>query len=299
MGREPMETIRTRELEIGYRDEGPRDGPAVLLLHGWPDDASTWDEVAPTLHAGGLRTITPALRGFDPTRFLDRDAPRTGNTGILALDAIALLDGLGVDRFAIAGHDWGSNMAEALAVGWPDRVERIALLSTPPRLGGMATPPFWHARLQWYHWFQATERGAAAVREDPKGFARIMWETWSPAGWFDEPTFSRVARAFEDPDWVEVTLHSYRSRWGEAEPDPRSRWLEDQVQATRTLSLPALYFQGEVDGVNPPPCSEQVAEKFTGPFERIVLPGVGHFPTREAPDQVARRLADHFLAPPG
>jgi pimeloyl-ACP methyl ester carboxylesterase len=173
-------------------------------------------------------------------------------------------------------------------------VERIAMLSTPSRLGGLTTPPFWHARLQWYHWFQATERGAQAVRDNPKGFARIMWETWSPEGWFDEATFERVARSWSNPDWIDVTFHSYRSRWDEAEPDPQSRWLDDKVKETATLPLPTIYFQGELDGVNPPPTSQTVGEKFTGQFERIVVPGVGHFPTREAPTEVARRLVAHF-----
>jgi hypothetical protein len=143
-------------------------------------------------------------------------------------------------------------MAETLAVGWSHRVERIAMLSTPPRLGGMPTSPFWHARLQWYHWFQATRRGAQAVRENPKGFARLMWETWSPKGWVDEATFNRVSASFDNPDWVDVTLHSYRSRWDEANPDPTSQWLDDKVKQTKTLALPAIYFQGELDGVNPP-----------------------------------------------
>jgi pimeloyl-ACP methyl ester carboxylesterase len=150
------------------------------------------------------------------------------------------------------------------------------------------------ARLQWYHWFQATKRGAQAFRDDGKGFARIMWETWSPSGWFDEATFERVAASFENPDWIDVTLHSYRSRWEEAAPDSASKWLDDKTNATKTLALPTIYFQGELDGVNPPPTSEKVAEKFTCPFERIVLPGVGHFPTREAPQEVAARLVTHF-----
>ena len=194
--------------------------PVVLLLHGWPDDASTWAAVASALQAAGLRTVPPTLRGFGDTRFTIDAAPRTGNSGIHAMDQIALMDALGIERFMIAGHDWGSNIAEALAVGWPDRVERIAMLSTPPRLGGMPTPPFWHAQLQWYHWFMATARGAQAVRDDHKGFAHIHWVNWAPPGWFDEATFDAVARSFEHPDWAEVTLHSYRSRWNEAEPDP-------------------------------------------------------------------------------
>jgi pimeloyl-ACP methyl ester carboxylesterase len=285
--------IQTRLLEIAYRDDGPPDAPVVLLLHGWPDDSSTWDAVSPILNAAGLRTIAPTTRGFGATRFLSPDTPRTGDAARLALDAIEMLDAMGVQTFVVAGHDWGASMAEMLAVGWPDRVERIAMLSTPPRLGGLTTT-FRHARLQWYQWFQTTERGEQAVRDDAKGFARIMWETWSPPGWFDAAAFDRVATSFENPDWVDITLHSYRSRWGEAEPDSASKWLGDQLKMTGTLALPTIYVQGEVDGVNPPWTSEMVSEKFTGPFERIVLPGVGHFPTREAPAEVAARLALHI-----
>lgn len=281
-------------LQYHYHVAGPADGPVVLLVHGWPDDASTWDEVAPVLNAAGLRTIVPTLRGFGGTRFIDASAPRTGNSGILAIDMIALLDALGVERFMVAGHDWGANVAEALAVGWPDRVERMAMLSTPPRLGGMPTPPFWHAELEWYHWFMATARGARAVADDRTGFAHRHWQNWGPPGWFDEATFRRVARSFENPDWVEVTLHSYRARWDEAAPDPASTWLEDRVKATETLSLPTLYVQGAADGVNPPAASKDVPTKFDGPFAFMLLPGVGHFPQREAPAAVADALVRLF-----
>ena len=194
----------------------------------------------------------------------------------------------------VAGHDWGSNTAEALAVGWPKRVVRMAMLSTPPRLGGMPTPSFEQAQRQWYHWFQATGRGAEAVRADPKGFAHIMWVNWSPEGWFDEAEFAETAKAFENPDWVDVTLHSYRARWDEAKPDPRSRRLEAKVKATKTLALPTLYISGKVDGVNPPVTAKTVPEKFSGPFKHVQLPGVGHFPAREAPDVVAEHLIEHF-----
>ena len=289
-----MPTILTSLLEITYRDDGPRDGPVILLLHGWPDDSSTWDAIIPTLNDAGWRTLAPTTRGFGGTRFLSPETPRTGNAAMLVLDVVEMVDALGIDRFSVAGHDWGANMAGMLAVGWPDQVERIAMLSSLPALGGLADPSFRHARLQWYHWFQATRRGEQAVRKDGRGFARIMWDTWSPPGWFDQGTFDRVAASFENPDWVEVTLHSYRSRWGEAEPDPASSWLDEMVKATKTLALPAIYLQGELDGVNPPETSERVAEKFTGPFERIIMAGVGHFPTREAPAEVAARLVKHF-----
>lgn len=287
-----MAYIATVDVDIHYQVHGRPDGPAAFLIHGWPDDASTWDAALPVLIETGCRLIVPTLRGFGQSRFRDAAAPRTGDSAIHAMDTKALADALEIDRFAVIGHDWGANIAEAMAVGWPKQVDRIALLSTPPRLGGLQTPPFWHAQRQWYHWFMATERGAEAVRRDHKGFARIMWTNWSPEGWFDDATFDAVSHSFDNPDWAEVTLHSYRSRWGEGEPDPRSRWLSDAVKGTKTLPLPALYVQGEVDGVNPPATSENVGEKFTGPFERIVVPDVGHFPQREAPEQVGELLAE-------
>ena len=287
-----MALLTTDLLDIDYVDTGPANAPAVLLLHGWPDDRSTWDEVVPALQVAGFRIIVPSLRGFGDTRFRDDQTLRTGNSGVHALDMFALLDGIGVERVAIVGHDWGANIAEAMAVARPDHVHRLAMLSTPPRLGGMATPPFWHAQRQWYHWFMATERGAQAVRDDPIGFAHIHWCNWSPAGWFDEATFAKVARSFANPDWVDVTLHSYRARWDEAEPDPASRWLEEQVKATTSLSLPTLYLHGAEDGVNPPATAAQVAAKFTGWFRRVELPGVGHFPQRENPPAVIAALLD-------
>jgi pimeloyl-ACP methyl ester carboxylesterase len=289
-----MPSITTPKLEIWYEEGGRDVGPALLLLHGWPDDATTWDRVSPSLNAAGFRTIAPMTRGFGATRFLSPSTRRTGNAAILAIDAIEMLDALRIEHVCVAGHDRGSNIAEMLAVGWPDRVRRIAMLSTPSRLGGLKTSPFWHARLQWYHWFQATKRGVEAVRRDPRGFARIMWETWSPPGWFEDATFDRVSRSFDNPDWLDVTLHSYQSRWDEAIPDPESQWLDDKVKATHTLGIPTLYIQGAQDGVNPPQTSEKMGEKFTGPFQRVVLEDVGHFPTREAPEDVAARLIDHF-----
>jgi pimeloyl-ACP methyl ester carboxylesterase len=235
-------------------------------------------------------------RGFGGTRFLFERTRRTGNVGILCLDAIELMDALKVDRFFVADLDWGSNIAEALALNWPKRVTRIAMLSTPSRLGGLQTPPFHIARLYWYHWFQATKRGAEAVAKDPKGFARIMWDTWSPPGWFEEETFRDVAVSFANPDWADVTNHSYCSRWGEAAVDPRSVEIETNIKTTKRLKTPTIFFHSALDGVSPPAITERMSEKFVGPFERIVLEGVGHFPTREAPEMVGKRLVAHFIA---
>jgi pimeloyl-ACP methyl ester carboxylesterase len=202
------------------------------------------------------------------------------------MDAIALMDGLGIERFSVVGHDWGSHIAECLAIGWPDRVERIALLSSTPRMGGLRTPPFPQAQLYWYQWFMATKRGAEAIDKDRAGYAPVQWGYWAPDGLFD------------NPDWLDVTLHSYRVRWEEAEPDPRSIWLEKQVKATKSLSLPAIFVQGMEDGVTPVAMSEDVHKKFTGPFERILLQNVGHFPQREDPEAVARELSVFLEARP-
>ena len=283
------------DLDVAYTLAGLPDAPAVLLLHGWPDDASTWDLVADELIAIGFRTVVPSLRGFGETRFRSGAAPRTGDTGILAMGAIGLMDALGIGRFTVIGHDWGSSVAEALAVGWPDRIERIALVSTSPRLGGMPTPSFQQAQLDWYQWFIATDRGAQAVREDRRGFAHLHWVNWGPPGWFDEATFTRVAQAWDNPDWVDVTLHSYRSRWGVTAPDPRGRWVEAKVKASDTLRLPTLIVQGEADGVSPPVALESVSDKFTGLFELVTLRGVGHLPQREAPEALVSHLIS-FLA---
>ncbi|MGO4567602.1 alpha/beta hydrolase [Rhizobium sp. 2YAF20] len=166
----------------------------------------------------------------------------------------------------------------------------IALLSSMPRLGGLAMPPFSQAQRYWYHWFMATERGAKAIADDRKSFTHLQWENWGPDDWFDERTFEQVSKSFDNPDWVAVTLHSYRVRCGEAEPDARSLWLEDPIKEKKTLSLPAIYIQGDEDGVNPPKVSENVHEKFTGPFQRILLQNVGHFPQREDPESTAKEL---------
>jgi pimeloyl-ACP methyl ester carboxylesterase len=288
-----MASICTKQLQVEVRDSGPRAGAAILLLHGWPDDATAWDGISPTLNEAGFRTIAPMLRGFGGTRFLSAKTRRTGNVGILAMDAIELMDALSIRRFHVAGHDWGANTAEALAVGWPDRISRIAMMSTPSRLGGLPTPSFEQARRQWYHWFQATERGAVAVKQDPRGFAHIMWTTWSPEGWFEPGEFKRVAKSFNNRDWAAVTLHSYRSRWGEAAVDPRSRKLEAKIKLTKRLDTPTIFFHGEKDGVTPPSGSEGMAKKYTR-FRRIVLKGVGHFPPREAGPLVAAELRAHF-----
>ncbi|MGI4865216.1 MAG: alpha/beta fold hydrolase [Janthinobacterium lividum] len=287
-----MPTVRTELLAIAYEEGGPADGPPVLLLHGWPDAARGWAAVAQRLQAAGWRTIIPYLRGTAPTQFLDPHTPRIGAGVALAQDAIDLLDALHLDQVAVVGHDWGARAAYTLAALFPERITAIATLALAYQPHGRFTlPGFAQSRLFWYQWFQCTEAGAAAVRQDPAGFARIQWDTWSPPGWFNEAEFAATAAHFNEPDWAAITLHAYRSRWlpGEA-TDPRYEALQQRLHETEHLTVPTLLIQGAADTCDAPQESEGLDQYFTAGYRRLLLEGVGHFPHREAPDAVATAI---------
>jgi pimeloyl-ACP methyl ester carboxylesterase len=280
----------TPTLRIAYEDGGPKNGPAVLLLHGSPDDPRTWDAVATALQAAGFRTIVPYLRGFGPTVFLSADTMRSGEMVAMAQDAIDLADALGLKTFAVAGHDWGARIAYVLAAAFPERVRRIAALSVGWQPGELATPSLEQVRKYWYQWFMATARGKETVRRDPKAFARIQWDTWAPKGWFSEAEFDATARSFENADWPAITLHSYTVRWGEADKDPRYAALDRRAMSVQSIAVPALMIQGGADGVTLAATTEGKDRYFSGGYRRVVLDGVGHFPTREKPEEVSRLL---------
>jgi pimeloyl-ACP methyl ester carboxylesterase len=285
----------TPALRVAYLEAGPADGRPALLVHGWPDDATTWEQVAPALHDAGWHTYAPWLRGFGATRFRDSRIRRSGEIAAFTQDALDLVDALGIDRFAAIGHDWGARVAAALASTRPERISHCAMLSVPWQPGPLATPPLPQTRAFWHQWFATTRRGEEFVREHGKAFAREMWDTWSPPGWFDDAEFDRVAASFANPDWVEITLHSMRVRWQEAEPDPRYAGLAAAQLAAKTIDVPALMLQGGADTVSLPVSSEGKERYFTASYERRVLPGVGHFLTREAPSQVAASLNELLL----
>jgi len=291
-----VDRVRTDVLEICYETGGPPGGTPVFLVHGWPDAPRGWDAVARPLEADGWRTIRPYLRGFGPTRFRSADIPRAGHGVALAQDIVDLADALGLDRFAIVGHDWGARAAYTVAALFPHRVTAIAALALAYQPGGTFTiPGFSQARAFWYQWFLCLDQGADAVRRDPLGFARIQWDTWSPPGWFDEAEFAATAENFTNPDWVPVTLSAYRARFlpGEVR-DPRYDLLERRLRETGTLSRPALMMQGAADLCDEPQSSEGLDRFFTGGYTRIVLNGVGHFPHREAPVEVAQAVLRHL-----
>lgn len=282
----------TRFLRIAYRAAGPLDGAPVLLLHGWPDDASTWDAIVPALHASGYRTFAPWLRGFGPTRFLRGDTLRSGEIAAMAQDALDFMDAQGVDRFAVVGHDWGARIAYLLAATQPQRLRCCAALSLDWQPGALPTPDLEQAQAFWYQWFMATRRGADVLRAQGRAFARRMWETWSPSGWFDDAGFDAVAASFDNPDWVEVTLHSYRVRWEQADPDPQHADLARRAREATGIQVPVLAIHGAADRCILPPRGEGGAAYFRAGHQRRMLAGVGHFPTREAPQLVAQWLVD-------
>ncbi len=294
-----MQQISTPVLKIAYEIAGPPDGPAVLLLHGWPDDIRAWRGVAPSLHAAGLRTIIPFLRGCGETAFLSDTTIRDGRAVALAQDAIDLANGLGIQTLAVAGHDWGSRAAYTLAALFPERITHVVgiALSFQPR-GEFKIPSFPQARRFWYQWFMALDRGAEAVRADPTGFARIQWDTWSPSGWFDNTEFEITSRSFANPDWVDVTLNAYRTRWRSEITDPRYDHLQQKLKQIETLATPTVMIQGGSDFCDGPAESEGMERFFTAGYQRIVLDGVGHFPPRESPAAVSKAILAHLSSSP-
>lgn len=285
----------TPTLRIAYLCGGPADGRPLMLLHGWPDDATTWDAIVPRLHAAGFRTYRPWLRGCGPTRFRSNDTPRSGETAALAQDALDFADALGLDRFALAGHDWGARTTYFLACTQPHRIVRCAALSLAWQPGLLPTPGLRQAQAFWYQWFMRTERGADTVRREGRAFARMMWDTWSPPGWFDEATFDRVARSFlENPDWAQITVHSYRVRWQEADTDPAYAASSKAALDATHIAVPTLMLQGDDDRVILPETSVGKEPFFTAGYARELVRGVGHFPTREAAREVGVRLATFF-----
>jgi pimeloyl-ACP methyl ester carboxylesterase len=287
--------IQTTLLEISYDVGGPPGGPPVLLLHGWPDDIRGWCGVAPLLQSAGYRTIAPYLRGFGSTCFRSPETPRDARGVALAQDAIDLADALGISSFAVVGHDWGARAAYTLAALFPDRISSVVgiALAYQPR-AEFKVPAFSQARRFWYQWLMTLDQGAEAVREDPQGFARIQWDTWSPPGWFDEAEFDATAESFLNPDWTAITLNAYRGRWRQEPRDPCYDDLQRRLESVEILDRPTLMIQGGSDFCDEPASSEGMEKFFSSPYSRLVLNNVGHFPPREAPRPVAEAILAHL-----
>jgi pimeloyl-ACP methyl ester carboxylesterase len=282
----PLQRIAAGVLDVGYVDVGPPGGRAVLLLHGWPYDIHSYADVAPPLAAAGYRVLVPYLRGYGATRFLSDDAPRNGQQSVLAVDAIALMDALGVQEAIVGGFDWGARTANVMAALWPERCRAMVSVSgylIGSQAAGQAPLPPAAEQAWWYQYYFATERGRAGYEAYRHDFARLIWHTASPGWRFDEATFERSAAALDHPDHVAVVIHNYRWRLGIAAGEPRFDVLEQRLAAFPLISVPTITLEGDANGA-PHPDPADYAARFTGKYlHRTLAGGIGHNLPQEAP----------------
>jgi pimeloyl-ACP methyl ester carboxylesterase len=292
----PLKQINAGELNVGYAEAGPADGPPVLLLHGWPYDIYSFVDVVPLLAVRGYRVIVPYLRGFGATTFLSNDTPRNGQQSVVAIDAIALLDALKIQKAIVAGFDWGARTADIMAALWPERCK--ALISVSGYLIGSqaaGTAPLTpSAELQWwYQFYFATERGRAGYDKYRHDFAKLIWKIASPKWGFDDATFERSAAAFDNRDHVDIVIHNYRWRLGVAEGEAKYDEYEKKLAASPAISVPTITMEGDANGAPHPADPGAYAGKFSGKYaSRIITGGVGHNLPQEAPQAFAQAVID-------
>jgi pimeloyl-ACP methyl ester carboxylesterase len=283
-----VRTLATPVLSIGYHDFG--EGPAVVLLHGFPYDIHAYAEVVPILADAGFRVVVPYLRGHGTTRFRDTTIPRSAEQGALASDVIELLDGLGLSRAIFAGFDWGARAACAAAALWPQRCAGLVSAGgyALHHLGSAATPttPEREAAI-WYQYYLMSERGRAGLTMYRRELARLLWHQWSPEWQFSDAEFDRSAVAFDNPDWVEVVLHNYRYKFGLAAGDERYSELARRLEGRPAIEVPAVTLEGEAHGVVVASDGGRWAKLFRGPWEHRVVTGAGHNVPQEQPRDFA------------
>jgi pimeloyl-ACP methyl ester carboxylesterase len=288
-------SIRTKVLDIAYHESGPADGPPVVLLHGWPSDPHDWDDVASALASSGCRVLVPWLRGFGPTRFLDTATPRSGQQAALGADVRDFMDALGIGQTVLAGYDWGGRGACVASALWPARVRGLVSITgyniqNIPAAGRPAAAQQEHR--YWYQWYFQTERGRAGLQQNRRDICRLLWQLWSPNWRFDEATFEATAVSFDNPDFVDVTIQSYRHRYANAAGDPALESLEQRLAERPSIAVPTIVLHGACDGVGPAEQSEHHARHFTARYERRVIPVAGHFLSRETPEAVVQAVCE-------
>jgi pimeloyl-ACP methyl ester carboxylesterase len=277
-------------LDVACEQSGPDDAPPVLLLHGFPYDPRGYDEVVAIVNAAGFRTIVPYLRGHGGTRFLSADTPRSGEQAALGQDLLELLDALRVRKAVLAGYDWGGRAACVVSALWSERVAGLVsctgynIQDIPNSI--KPADPEQEARL-WYQYYFHTERGRNGLVRKRRALCRLLWKMWSPTWEFDDATFERTAASFDNEDFVDVVIHSYRHRFGSVAGDPRYAPVEARLAAQPKITVPTINLHGEVDGVMPAVLSETHGKYFTGAYQRRVLPNVGHNVPQEAPHAFA------------
>lgn len=294
MAAQDISFVDTDTLRIGYEEHGAEYDFAVILLHGFPYDVRSFDGVHPLLSEAGYRVLLPYLRGYGPTRFLDPDAPRMAQQSALAQDLIDFADALGIERFAVAGFDWGNRAANIAAILRPDRVSAIVAMggySVQNTLepGGPA-PALLESRL-WYQWYFNTERGVRGLRENRHGIIRLLWDTWSPGWTYSDADYAASAPSFDNPDFVDIVIHSYRHRHGNAPGEDRFAEIERLLAGRPQVTVPAIVLRPAESGFGPPspnPAGDRA--RFTQLIDRQIVEGAGHDLPAHRPDAVAQAL---------
>ena len=282
----PLYSVRTSMLDMAYEAHGPAEGAPVILLHGFPYDPRAYDEIAPVLAARGCRVWVPYLRGYGPTRFINEQVMRSGQQAALAKDLLDFMDALGIAQATLAGYDWGGRAACIVAALWPERVRGLVTGDgyNIQDIGKSLTPrtPVTEHRL-WYQFYFHTQRGVDGLTANRRELCKLLWSLWSPS-WAEGPgLYDQTAASFDNPDFVEVVIHSYRHRFMYAPGDPALESIEQALALQPTISVPSISLCGADDGVGPPPEVDDDVEHFSGFYRRQVLPGVGHNMPQEAP----------------
>ena len=282
-------------LNVGYAEAGPANGPPVILLHGWPYDIYSFVDVAPLLASAGYHVLVPYLRGYGTTRFLSSDTVRNGQPSALAVDAVAFLDALKINKAILAGFDWGARTADIVAALWPGRCEALVSVSGyligSQDAGKMPLPP--KAELEWwYQFYFATERGRAGYDKYRREFSKLIWQLASPKWQFEDATFDRSAAAFDNPDHVAIVIHNYRWRLGLAEGEAKYDDLEKRLAQSPVIGVPTITLEGDANGA-PHADPSSYAEKFSGKYaHRLIQGGIGHNLPQEAPQAFAQAVVD-------
>ncbi|HEY7300264.1 MAG TPA: alpha/beta hydrolase [Xanthobacteraceae bacterium] len=291
-----LKRVRTRTLEIAYEESGPQTGVPVLLLHGFPYDPHAYDDVVPRLVAAGCRTVVPYLRGYGATRFLSMDTPRSGQQAAIGHDLLELMDALDIPRAVLAGFDWGGRGACVVAALWPERVRSLVVANgySIQNIAAAATPrPPQEEHRLWYQFYFHTERGRAGLAANRREFCKLLWRLWSPNWKFDEATYERTAASFDNPDFVDIVIHSYRHRYGYAPGDPDLEQIEQRLAVLPQIGVPTIVLSGGGDGVSSGGRGANEHRFFTNPsFQHRTIPVIGHGIPQEAPAAFAGAILE-------